>query len=286
MNNLNLTPIYKTDLVKSKDGTIINYQIMGNGPGLLLIPGVLALARDYNDLADTLAKSFTVYSIDRRGHGFSGPQGEDYSIKKECEDIEALIMRTKAPYIFGHSYGGLVALEVSRNNPLIKKVAIYEAAVCIDNSISIEWIPAYQKSLDKGKYLEAFSIFSTGAGPRKAQRVPLWMMKLLLPLFIKKYELKEKYKLLSQNLMEHRVVVQQNNSFKNYKEINAGVLIMSGQKTGISWLNRSLKELKEVLPYSKSIQFPTLDHFGPEKRGSAEVAKALINFFSKKEPCI
>ena len=164
LNNIPDIPIYKKDTVKSTDGTIISYQIIGNGSGLILIPGILSLASDYNKISDALGKSYTVYSIDRRGHGLSSPQGEDYSIKKECEDIQALINKTKATYIFGHSFGGLVALEVSRNNPQIKKVAIYEAAVCIDSSISLAWIPAYQKSLSQGKYLEAFSIFSIITG--------------------------------------------------------------------------------------------------------------------------
>ena len=54
---------------------------------------------------------------------------------------------------------------------------------------------------------------------------------------------------------------------------------MSGQKTDHAWLNKSLKRLVDVLPHSESIQFPTLDHFGPDKSGPLEVAKAITIFF-------
>ena len=53
MSNFNATiHIDNTGTAISKDGTIISYQITGNGPGLILIPGVLSLAGDYNKLAN------------------------------------------------------------------------------------------------------------------------------------------------------------------------------------------------------------------------------------------
>jgi pimeloyl-ACP methyl ester carboxylesterase len=84
------TNISITQSVLSRDGTTISYLSRGGGPAVLVIPGVLSMASDYAAFARTLAEHFTVHTIERRGRGESGPQGDDYSIVKECEDVLAL----------------------------------------------------------------------------------------------------------------------------------------------------------------------------------------------------
>ena len=53
-----------------------------------------ALPADYAAFARALSEHFTVHTIERRGRGESGPQGDDYSIVKECEDVLALQAET------------------------------------------------------------------------------------------------------------------------------------------------------------------------------------------------
>ena len=69
-----------TSTVQSADGTTISYLSLGSGPAVIVIPGALSLASDYTAFARALAENFTVYTIERRGRGLSGPQGNDYSI--------------------------------------------------------------------------------------------------------------------------------------------------------------------------------------------------------------
>src|SRR4051812_41796215 len=95
------------EFVTSSDGTRISYLIVGSGSPLIVIPGALTTAADFESFSQELARHFTVHTIDRRGRGLSGPQGSDYSIARECEDIKALQEKTGAQYIFGHSFGGL-----------------------------------------------------------------------------------------------------------------------------------------------------------------------------------
>src|SRR6266542_259671 len=80
----------RTDIVVSADGTEIAYRTVGKGPAVLVVPGALAVATDFDAFARELAHRFTVHTIERRGHGESGPQGDDYSIERECEDLAAL----------------------------------------------------------------------------------------------------------------------------------------------------------------------------------------------------
>jgi pimeloyl-ACP methyl ester carboxylesterase len=78
------------------------------------------VADDFDAFA--LADRFTVHTIERRGRGESGPQGEGYSIERECEDVAALRAITGAT----HSFGGLIALEAARGDMAFRKVAVYE----------------------------------------------------------------------------------------------------------------------------------------------------------------
>src|SRR5690349_12333401 len=119
-------------VVRSTDGTRIGYLSVGTGPAGVVIPGVLSMAADYARFARALSEHFTVHTIERRGRGESGPQGDDYSLVKECEDVLALQAETGAALLVGHSYGGLIALEVARNNKAFRKIAVYEPGVSID----------------------------------------------------------------------------------------------------------------------------------------------------------
>ena len=51
-------------------------------------------------LGIALSDEFTLYIPDRRGRGLSGKYGENYSMQKEVEDLDAII-KTGAHNIFG-----------------------------------------------------------------------------------------------------------------------------------------------------------------------------------------
>ena len=92
--------------VLSRDGATISYITLGSGPAALLIPGALSVAADYMRLASELAEHYTIHIIARRGRGLSSPQGAEYSMTKECEDVLAVQEQTGACLLIGHSFGG------------------------------------------------------------------------------------------------------------------------------------------------------------------------------------
>lgn len=272
-----------THTVLSQDGATISYLTMGSGPSVLVIPGALFMAANYTAFARALAEHFTVHTIERRGRGLSSPQGDDYSIVKECEDVLALQQETGASFLVGHSFGGLVALEVARNNPSLTKIAVYEPGVSIDGSIAMDWMPGYEKKLAEKKYLDAFVEFSLGAGPDRARNTPPWLMKLLLPLFLSSRERKQMLGLLPENLREHKEVARLDSSYENYREITANVLLMYGGKSNATWVDMAMERLAAVLPRSETKEFPKLDHFGIDKKAPREVAKAVSAYFLKEQ---
>jgi len=269
-------------IVLSKDGTRIGYLSTGGGPSVLVIPGVLSMAADYAAFARHLAEHFTVHTIERRGRGESGPQGDDYSIVKECDDVLALRAETGATLLVGHSYGGLVALEVARNNRAFTKIAIYEPGVSIDGSMPINWMPGYEKKLAEKKDVDAFVEFVLADAPPRIQKTPPWLMKLLLLVLVNcTRSYRQMLGLLQQNLREWREMARLDSSCENYREIAGGVLLMYGGKSDSKAVTLAMERLAAILPRSETKEFPNLDHFGIERTAPREVAKEVSDFFLK-----
>jgi len=266
----------------SKDGTRIGYLSTGGGPSVLVIPGVLSMAADYAAFAHHLAEHFTVHTMERRGRGESGPQGDDYSIVKECEDVLALQAKTGASLLVGHSYGGLVALEVARNNGAFHKIAVYEPGVSVNGSMPTKWMPSYEKKLAEKKNVDAFVEFTLADAPPRIQRMPPWLMKLLLLVLVNcTRSYRQMLGLLQQNLREWREMARLDSSYENYHEIAGGVLLMYGGKSDSRAVTLAMERLAAILPHSETKEFPSLDHFGIEKTAPREVAKEVSDFFLK-----
>ncbi|HEX5543313.1 MAG TPA: alpha/beta hydrolase [Micromonospora sp.] len=264
--------------VRSADGTTISYHTTGTGPGLLVVPGALNDATDYSALADALAARFTVHTVNRRARDGSGPQGPDYSIATECADLTAVRAATGARYIFGHSYGGLVALEAARRDPGIDKLALYEPGVSVAGLIPMHWIPQYRQFLAQGRPFGAFVTFAIGTGPAAASRNPRWLMAAILRLVFRGERRAKIFRLLEANLHEHEEVGRLDDSYPNYREVSADVLLMAGGKSGLPYVASAFDRLAEVLPSARVHTFPKLDHFGPDQKGPAEVSETVTAF--------
>src|SRR6201999_3129162 len=107
-------PPVRRQRVTSADGTEIAVTITGAGPPLVVCPGSLATARDWQLVARALAPRMTTYALDRRGHGNSG-DAPAYSLDREQDDLAAVIeLAGPDVTLLGHSYGGAVALSLTR----------------------------------------------------------------------------------------------------------------------------------------------------------------------------
>ncbi|WP_127582569.1 alpha/beta fold hydrolase [Paenibacillus koleovorans] len=135
--------------VISKDGTTIAYETVGQGPAVIFVDGALnsrsmSLAMP---IAKRMAGSFTGYLYDRRGRGESG-NTLPWSLDREIEDLEALIDAAGgSAYVLGLSSGALLALEATEKLApgKVKKLALYEAPMILDNSRAPLGEPALQQ---------------------------------------------------------------------------------------------------------------------------------------------
>ena len=272
----------ETHIVLSKDDTKIAYHSVGDGPAVLVLPGVLSMASDYAAFACALAQRFAVHVIERRGRGKSGPQGDDYSIVKECEDVLAVQRQTGASLLVGHSYGGLVALEVARGNSVFTRIAVYEPGVSIDGSMPVHWMAGYQKKLAENRRLDALVEFTLADAPRRLAKFPPWLMKLLLRIsFLRLPESRQMLNLLQENIREWQEIARLDSSYENYQRVTAGVLLMYGGRSDSLAVDLVVKRLPSVLPCFEMKEFPRLDHFGIERTAPHEVAKVIGDYFLK-----
>jgi pimeloyl-ACP methyl ester carboxylesterase len=115
------------DNVTSKDGTIITYDKLGEGPAVILVTGGSVDRMSNAPLAEVLSKQFTVYNYDRRGRNASGDT-PPYAVEREIEDIDAVVDAAGgAASLYGSSSGAVLALLATRQLPTrITKLALWE----------------------------------------------------------------------------------------------------------------------------------------------------------------
>jgi pimeloyl-ACP methyl ester carboxylesterase len=114
--------------VTSKDGTRIAYETMGVGPPMVVVHGTLNDRRGWAPVLPLLAQQYTVYAMDRRGRGESGPNA-DHAIEREFEDVAAVIEAAGGVPValVGHSFGAHAALGAAALVPeRVRHLVLYE----------------------------------------------------------------------------------------------------------------------------------------------------------------
>jgi pimeloyl-ACP methyl ester carboxylesterase len=93
------------ETIRSKDGTTIAFDRLGDGPPVIVVGGLLGDRALTRPTAEELATHFTVFNYDRRGRGDSGDTAP-YAIEREIEDIGALIAEAGGTAsVYAHSSG-------------------------------------------------------------------------------------------------------------------------------------------------------------------------------------
>ena len=121
----------------------VDFLTVGHGPGLVVIPGSTRRAHHYRAIAEALSDAYTVHVVERRGRGASPPQGPGYGLEQEVTDAIEVLDETGSAQIFGHSFGGLVALHVGLRRELDRLIA-YEPGVSIAGSFPSGWMARFE----------------------------------------------------------------------------------------------------------------------------------------------
>jgi len=133
-------------VVLSKDGTPISYEIYGAGtPTLVFVHGWSCDARYWHAQVPHFSKTHRVVTLDLAGHGHSGMTRTQYTMGAFGEDVCAVTETTGSlsVILIGHSMGGSVIAEAARLMP--KRVI---GLIGIDTLENIEY-PMTREELKK-----------------------------------------------------------------------------------------------------------------------------------------
>lgn len=114
----NLGSVSPTRYLGRPDGRI-GYDVRGDGPLVLLVPGMGELRSTYRFLAPVLvAAGYTAVTMDLRGHGDSDADFAHYGDLETAGDIEALLRELGRPaVIVGNSMAAGAAVIVDAEHP-------------------------------------------------------------------------------------------------------------------------------------------------------------------------
>lgn len=93
-------------------GHTVVYRVMGSGPPVVLVHGMVNSSRHWRAVAERLADRYTVIAPDLVGHGDSATPRGDYSLGAHAtviRDLLAALGIERATFV-GHSLGGGVAM--------------------------------------------------------------------------------------------------------------------------------------------------------------------------------
>jgi pimeloyl-ACP methyl ester carboxylesterase len=286
---------YITGAVTSKDGTTIGYRQLGRGPGLVVLHGAMESAQSHMQLAEALADAYTVYLPDRRGRGRSGPYGASYGVGEDVDDMDALLTKTGAHYVFGVSSGAIICLEAARTLPAIQKAAIFEPPLMVNGSATAAWLARFDSEIAQGKVAAAMITGMKGArlGPPLLNLMPRWLLERLTTMMMASEEKKAgaddvTMRMLAPTLhYDFQLVVETEGELERFGALPADVLLLGGSKSP-AYLTAALDALEKVLPRARRVEFPGVGHEASgnaDRRGRPElVAQELRRFFVDRQP--
>jgi len=223
-------PAFIKNYITSRDGTTIGYLQLGNGPGVILLHGGMKASQDLMKLAIALSKTFTLYIPDRRGRGLSGPHGDHFSIMSEVEDMQAIITKTGANNIFGHSSGALITLRTALATPTIQNVALYEPPFSVNGSIPTSWVPRYDREIAEGNLAAALitALKGTKMEPTLGN-LPRFILMPIMSLGMRAK--KDVCALIPTQHFDMQVVKDMSDTLQDYSSLQAQVLLLGGTKS-------------------------------------------------------
>jgi len=238
--------------VPSTDGTRIAYEQFGDGQPLVLVHGG-SRPQYWMPVVPRLAEDYTVVLPRRRGHGES-EDGDAYSLAAEAADIRAVLDDVDgAPALFGHSFGGLVAIEAARDAPVEALVA-YEPGVLVgEYREHANLAEQMQAHLDDGDPVEATKVYVREViHGGDVDDLDAWLAEW--PPWPDLADLAENLTRMNHAIEQYRLPEQ--------LDIDAPTLLLTGTD-GPPHLRESVRDVHRAIPDSELVEFDGVSHSGP-----------------------
>ena len=131
---------YGVEKTTDGNGSPIHYLDVGNGPPVILIPGLFSIHSVWNRMIPFMNDKYRLLAIDNFGTGKSGrPEGGfSYSVAEQADLIVAMMdeLNITSCNLVGASYGGMIALNMAARYPgrVINVIAIEGAVIMPKNT--------------------------------------------------------------------------------------------------------------------------------------------------------
>lgn len=240
--------------VTSADGTRIAYEVRGDDPPLICIHGG-GTRRYWDPVIPYFEDDYTVITPDRRGRGESGDR-EEYSLAREVDDTQAVMdVIDGDPILFGHSFGGLRAIETAQITSL-KAVIAYEPAVLVgEYRQQADLATRMQARIDTGDRRGAMRLhlrnvlhgdeISDEAFERWLDEWPAW----------------PDYTRFVENTLRMNRIIEAYDLPDSF-DIDVPTLLLSGSD-GPRHLRESVRAVADAIPNSRFVEFEGVGHNGP-----------------------
>jgi pimeloyl-ACP methyl ester carboxylesterase len=260
----------KVSFVRSKDGTRIAVECTGKGPGLLIVHGGTGDRSRWKRLLPLFASHFTVCAMDRRGHGES-EAGSNYSLRKEFEDVAAVVNSLPGPVlVLGHSIGGVFSLEAAFLTNKISKLVLYEPPLQdLDHTAVVNRMEKMIRAGDREQALVTFLREIVMISPDEIaamKRQAAWPGRVSgIDIQIREIRAMSKYRF----------------DGKRMRTLAVPTLLLAGSKTASPQLKQAINSLMDTLPQRTLVVFEGQEHNAMDKIPQ-QFAETVANFLLGK----
>jgi pimeloyl-ACP methyl ester carboxylesterase len=263
-----------TSTVTSTDGTRIAFDCRGEGSTVILIGGASYDRSMLAAVAGVIAGDLSAVTYDRRGRGASTDEDTEFAPDRELEDLGVLINRVGgSASLFGHSSGGVLALEAAMRGMPIERLVVYEPPYMVEGTRPLPATDLFDRLcalVRADRRDEAVGLFYTEAVGLSAEtidgmrRTPLWRqltaLAHTLPYDISVYS--GNYRLPTDRLATLRIPA----------------LAIDGSGS-LPWIRATAQAVADAIPLAQHHTVPGEDHTSVLERPEP-LGKALLDFLT------
>lgn len=264
----------------SADGTNVRAYDEGQGPVILMVGPGLDDGRRGKKVAAILSKRFRVIRLHRRQYRLDlkidRKHGSPCSVAQEVDDVLAVVRAVGDPIvIYGHSSGGVVALEALAAAPSsFAGAVIFEPSAVIGLPLAGEGgevLKRARAAVAAGQPGQAMAIFT-----RHTVELPSWQASLvgMLTALVPRYRKLVPCQLDDLEAMDHLGV-----RLDMYAQINIPIVLLGGDRSPANLVER-LNAIEHVMPHAQRVVMHKRDH-GADLRAPKEVARVIETLADK-----
>jgi pimeloyl-ACP methyl ester carboxylesterase len=190
----------------------------------------------------------------------------------DIHDLDAVMRHTASTDVFGHSFGGAVALHAARTLP-VERLAVYDPAVSVNHSVTADWTPEYERATAAGDDDRALAVLLKGLETGSAlSRMPLSMLTLANKLSAGTPIGKQLRDLMQTGVREIKAIIAADMPAEPFLELPLETLIIVGEKSP-AYFGVACAQIHDVLSGSSYTILPGMGHDGVNKAPDKLIAE-------------